>query len=174
MAKKIKFVYADLKIAPYTGVIETDISAATTIGLLADGMDIDGDLKTTDIKPYGFSGKIHGRTEVENVKITSTLIEINADSIARTGLFTKSGTAPNEQYDLANPNEEYMLIIEEKSVNANNERLQWRLYPCVFTGKLSLKYDDKEMRLPIEYTVYADENDPEGRPGVHTINLNRA
>lgn len=172
MAKKIKFVYADLKIAPYTGAIDTDIQNATSVGLLADGMKIEGDVNVTDIKPYGFSGKVHGKSEIESVKVTSKIIEINADSMTKTGLFTKTGTAPNEKYALTNPNTEYLLIIEEKEKNTNDEKLRYVFYPCIFSGKLELNYDEKNVELPIEYTVYADENDEEGKPGMYYENIN--
>lgn len=167
MAKKIKFVYADLKIAPYTGNITTDITNATTIGLLKDGIKINGDIQTKEIKPYAFSTKVFGRNEVDAPKITAIMIELNADSIARTGLFTKTGTAPNEKYILTNPNNEYVIIVEEKEVNTGDEKLGFVFYPCAFTGKLDLNYDNNNVELPVEYTVYADENSPEGLPGMY-------
>lgn len=164
---KVKFVYADIKIAKYTENITTDITNAKSIGILEGGLKIEGDVKVTDFKPYGFSGKIFGRAEIETVKVTSKMAELNKDSIASTGLFTKTGEAGAEKYVLTNPNEQYLIIVEEKMKNGNDEKLRYVFYPCVFSAKLELDYNDKQLELPIEYTVYADTTDPEGKPGMY-------
>ncbi|QAT39535.1 hypothetical protein [Clostridium sp. JN-9] len=242
---KIKFTYADFKIAPYTGNVKTDINNATKIGLLAGGIKLEGDIKTKDVKPYGFTAKVFEKNELETAKASTDLIEINAANIAKTGLFseetetsqqdlsadvtkqaglpisllltgtdqtnfifkinnvkqtyvldtdysiitqpdgskslnlltlqdgqtvnityTAAVTIDTGKYALQNPNTQYLLVVEEKEVNTNGERLRWIFYPCVLSGKFIFDYNDKEMHMPLEYTVYADENDPEGRLGL--------
>lgn len=163
MSKKIKFVTAKLRLAEYTGVLETDLGNIADIGLLADGLKIEADIKTKDVKPYGYSAKVFGKNEIESAKITSKLIEINSDKLVETGLFELNV----DKYVLKNPNKEYLIVIEETEKNTKDEKLQFIFYPCVFTGKFEMNYDEKNVELPLEYTVYADESSEDGTIGMY-------
>lgn len=164
MAKKLKFVTAKLMIGEYTGDIQADIANVVEVGLLKEGIKIETDTKTIDTNVYGMNGKVHLKTYVETAKVSSKLVEVNAESIKNaTGLFTKT----DNKYVLSSPSTEKVVVIEEKEENSNGEKLRYVFYPCVFSGKLEINYDDKETEIPLEFTVYADETSENGDVGMY-------
>lgn len=168
--KKIKFTKAVLKVADYNGDFEADKAALTNIGYLEGGMNIEMDQKIVESNIYGVNGKIHSDRYIESAKVTTTLAEITASKLASvTGFFKKTVNVDStETYTLDfSALQDKMLAIEETAYNIADEKLVYYFYPVQFTGKLEIKYEaDKPTNVPLEFTVYADINDPDGNIGM--------
>lgn len=171
MAKKLKFTYAKLKICDYTGNIETDKANAVDFGILKDGLKLELDTKVIETNAYAIHGKILLDKYIESAKVTGTLVEINADKIENlTGFIKKNIDATTGKTTLVldfTTLTDKLVIVEEKKFNANDEKYTYFFYPSSFTGKVEIAYEgDKEVVIPVEFSVYADLNTEDGDIGL--------